>query len=246
MKASQFATPSASMPHHPSSGCEPVAFHDLTDCLLEAYDAVAQRAYEIFRERGHRSGGELQDWRRAEEDVLQKLSVDLQESEHAITALAGVPGCTAQQLEVGVESDWMVIHGWREDSDSLATHPQFEYEEFGHSLAEWNLEEINRSLGRPLGSSPPLRRFPLSSHTSPADASHSPIHSHPQLASDDLLQCPERSASTRQIFAVLRLPARVDQSRSCAFLHDGLLGIRMLKVHAGLPRRPSRSGFLKM
>jgi HSP20 family molecular chaperone IbpA len=246
MKASPYATQSAPLPQGPSNGCEPVAFHDLTDCLLEAYDAVAQRAYEIFRERGHQSGGEMQDWRRAEQDVLQRLSVDLQESEHAITALAGVPGCTAQQLEVGVESDWMVIHGWREDSDSLATHPQFEYESLGHGVAEWSLEEINRSFDRPLGSSPHLRRFPFSSHSSSADASHSPAHSRHQLAPDDLLQGPERSASGRQIFAVLKLPARVDQARSCAFLHDGLLGIRMLKIHGGSRNRSFRSGFLKM
>jgi HSP20 family molecular chaperone IbpA len=246
MKVSQHAEPSAPPPHPPSNSCQPVAFHDLTDCLLEAYDAVAQRAYEIFRERGNRSGGELEDWRRAEQDVLQKLSVDLQESEHAITALAGVPGCTAQQLEIGVESDWMVIHGWREDSDSLADQSQFEYENFGRGFDEWNLEEINRSFDRPPGSSSRLSRLPLSAHSSSAHAPNSPCGSHPPLGPGELLQRPERSASSRQIFAVVRLPARVDQSRSCAFLHDGLLGIRMLKIHAGSRHRPFRSGFPKM
>jgi HSP20 family molecular chaperone IbpA len=235
MKASQPVTQPASPPPRPSNGCEPVAFHDLTDCLLEAYDAVAQRAYEIFRERGSRQGGELLDWRRAEKDVLQRLTVDLQESEHAVTALASVPGCTAQQLEVGVESDWMVIHGWFDDPNPLNTRFPTEYEGFGPGAADWNLEGIDRSFIRPSGSASQFSPFPPSFPMTSSDDSHSPNHPHSHLCPDHLLQCSGRSAFNRQMFAVLRLPAPVDQSRSCAFLHDGLLGIRMLKN----PLRPA-------
>jgi HSP20 family molecular chaperone IbpA len=245
MKASQSATQSAPPPPRPSSGCEPVAFHDLTDCLLEAYDAVAQRAYDIFQERGHRSHGQLQDWRRAEQDVLQKLSVDLQESEHAVTALASVPGFSAQRLAVGIESDWMVIHGWSEDLDSQVAHPIPEHKRFGPGPAEWNLEEINRNLIRPARSASRFPGSPNSPRTYSPNASLSPTRSDSHLTPDDLLQYPDPSVPDRQIFAVLKLPAPVDRSRSCAFLHDGLLGIRMLKVQASL-RRPLRSGFLKM
>jgi hypothetical protein len=140
----------------------------------------------------------------------------------------------------------MVIHGWSEDSDPMVSHPVPEYERFGPGPAEWNLEEINRNFVRPARSASRLRGSPNSSRTSSAQAPSSPIRSDSHLAPDELLRSPERSASRAQIFAVLKLPARVDQSRSCAFLHDGLLGIRMLKTQAGLRRRPVPSGFLKM
>ena len=94
-------------PSGPSREC--VVLYDLTDCLLEAYDCVARRAYEKFLERDGKGGGELDDWLTAEREVLPVLPAEISESDKTIYALASLPGLTAAQISVGVESQWLVI-----------------------------------------------------------------------------------------------------------------------------------------
>jgi hypothetical protein len=86
-----------------------ITLSDPTDCLLEAYDCVARRAYEHFLARGPRPGGELADWLRAERELLLAFTINVQDSAHFIYALASIPGATAARLEVGIESRWLVI-----------------------------------------------------------------------------------------------------------------------------------------
>lgn len=91
----------------PSREC--VALCDLTECLLEAYDCVAQRAHQNFRARDGKGGGEVDDWLAAEREVLPALAAQISESDQTIYALASLPGATAAQISVGVESQWLVI-----------------------------------------------------------------------------------------------------------------------------------------
>ena len=86
-----------------------IALSDPTDCLLEAYDCVARRAYEHFLARGPRPGGELADWLRAERELLLGFTINVQDSAEFVYALASIPGATAARLEVGIESRWLVI-----------------------------------------------------------------------------------------------------------------------------------------
>lgn len=92
---------------------ECVALRDLTDCLLQAYDTVARRAYEKFLARGGPPGKELGDWREAERELLTPLPVDVAENGDCVTALASVPGYSGAEIEVGIESRWLVILGAR-------------------------------------------------------------------------------------------------------------------------------------
>jgi HSP20 family molecular chaperone IbpA len=165
---------------------ESVALRDLSECLLEAYDAVACRADELLQQRGENPGDELEDWRRAEDEVLQKIPIHVQESDLAITALISMPGYSAAEIELGIDARWIVILGRHPASDPAAA-------------GEDNCSQpatLNQQSLREIGP---------------------------------------------QVFAVMQLPAVVDPSRCCAVLHDGLLGIRMLKAEpnslpADLPR----------
>jgi HSP20 family molecular chaperone IbpA len=100
-----------------STPWESVALRDLSECLLEAYDAVACRADELLQQRGENPGDELEDWRRAEDEVLQKIPIHVQESDLAITALVSVPGYSAAEIELGIDSSWIVILGRHPASD---------------------------------------------------------------------------------------------------------------------------------
>lgn len=88
---------------------EYVALHDLTDCLLEAYDCVSRRAHERYLERGGGPGKEMDDWLAAQRELLPSLPTSVKESGDFVYALASVPGVAASEIAVGVESHWLVI-----------------------------------------------------------------------------------------------------------------------------------------
>jgi HSP20 family molecular chaperone IbpA len=86
-----------------------IVLGDLTDCLLQAYEFVARRAYEKFLNRGASPGSELEDWLSAERELLQPIAIDLEESEEYVRALAAAPCFTAEQVDVSVEPRWLAI-----------------------------------------------------------------------------------------------------------------------------------------
>jgi len=88
---------------------ECVPLSDPTDCLLEAYDCVAHRAYEKFLERGSTPGRELEDWLSAERELLPGFPVDIGERGQYVYALANFPGLSDVRVSVGIESRWLVI-----------------------------------------------------------------------------------------------------------------------------------------
>jgi HSP20 family molecular chaperone IbpA len=96
----------------PQRECLPL--RDLTDCLLQAYDHVAHRAYEIFLDRGGRPGGELEDWLCAERELLSDLELDCAESQDFVRAMGSVPGFTGEEISIGIEPHWLVVLARRE------------------------------------------------------------------------------------------------------------------------------------
>jgi HSP20 family molecular chaperone IbpA len=112
---------------------ECVTLRDMTDCLLQAYDCVARRAYEIFLERGGKSGGELDDWLSAEQELLGSLAVDLAEGEDYVSALASLPGLSGAEIEIGIDPRWIVILGRRDGENDFA-----EFYPDPHRVAEFS------------------------------------------------------------------------------------------------------------
>ncbi|MGB0035815.1 MAG: DUF2934 domain-containing protein [Candidatus Acidiferrales bacterium] len=92
---------------------ECIAMRDLTECLLQAYDSVADRAYRKYLNRGAEPGRELDDWLSAEREMQHELDVDISESESVVTVLASVPGFLGDEIDIGVESGWLIILGRR-------------------------------------------------------------------------------------------------------------------------------------
>ena len=56
--------------------------------------SVAKRAYEFFEERGHRIGHELEDWFRAEAELLRPLPVEMKEDDNQFIVRAETPDST--------------------------------------------------------------------------------------------------------------------------------------------------------
>jgi hypothetical protein len=101
--------PESRQESRPDSRREFIPLRDLSECLLDAYDFVAQRAYEKFIERGNLTGDKVSDWLSAERELLPKLPADVQDSEKFVYALVSVPGPNSRRISVGIESQWLVV-----------------------------------------------------------------------------------------------------------------------------------------
>ena len=88
----------------------------LFDRIQELSNSIAQRAFEIFENRGRALGRDLEDWLRAESEILHPVHLDIAESGDAFTVRAKVPGFSAKELEVGVEPHRLTISGKRKTS----------------------------------------------------------------------------------------------------------------------------------
>jgi HSP20 family protein len=83
----------------------------LFEQMKEFSQSVARRAYEYFDARGREFGHDLEDWFRAESELMRRVPVEIKEAENQITVRAEVPGFTANEINVSVEPQRLVISG---------------------------------------------------------------------------------------------------------------------------------------
>jgi HSP20 family protein len=83
----------------------------LFEQVKEFSQTVARRAYEFFEERGREFGKDLEDWFRAESELTRRTPVEIKEAENQITVRAEVPGFAANEINVSVEPQRLVISG---------------------------------------------------------------------------------------------------------------------------------------
>ena len=85
-------------------------FQDMRD----AFDSIARRAYEIFEADGRQLGRDLENWFRAERELLHPVNVEIRESDDMLTLIAEVPGFEAKDLEISLEPNRLTLAGKRE------------------------------------------------------------------------------------------------------------------------------------
>jgi HSP20 family protein len=89
----------------------------LVDQMQRTFDAIARRAFEIFEHDGRPFGHDLENWFKAESEMLHPVHVDLAEADDALTIQAETPGFTEKELEVSVEPRRLTIAGKRETTE---------------------------------------------------------------------------------------------------------------------------------
>jgi HSP20 family protein len=92
---------------------------DLFERVQETYNAIARRAFEVFEGRGRADGHDLEDWLRAESELLHPLHLDVAETDQTVTVKAEVPGFSAKDLEVSLEPQRLTIIGRRDTKQEL-------------------------------------------------------------------------------------------------------------------------------
>ena len=83
----------------------------LLEQMKEFSQSVARRAYEYFEARGREFGHDLEDWFRAESELMRRVPVEVKEADGQITVRAEVPGFAANEITISVEPQRLVISG---------------------------------------------------------------------------------------------------------------------------------------
>jgi HSP20 family protein len=88
-----------------------LATSDALDQVQQTYDSIARRAFEIFDNNGRWFGHDLEDWFRAESELLHPVHLEMAESDDDLTVRAEVPGFSIKELEINVEPRKLTIAG---------------------------------------------------------------------------------------------------------------------------------------
>ena len=83
----------------------------LTDRIDRTFQAITQRAFEIFERNGHQFGHDIDDWFKAEMDLLHPVPVQVAEVGDNVEVRAEVPGFNQNEIEVSVEPGRLSIVG---------------------------------------------------------------------------------------------------------------------------------------
>lgn len=87
------------------------------DRIEELHNSIARRAFEIFEGKGRWPGRELDDWLRAESELIHPMHLEITESDNHLNVRAEVPGFNAKELEINIEPRRLTITGKHEAKD---------------------------------------------------------------------------------------------------------------------------------
>jgi HSP20 family protein len=102
----------------------------LFEQMKEISHSIARRAYEFFEAGGRQFGNDLEDWFRAESELMRLVPVEVYETEDQITVRAEVPGFAANEIKVSVEPKYLVISGKSEKATEEERKKQTVLSEF--------------------------------------------------------------------------------------------------------------------
>jgi HSP20 family protein len=115
---------------------------DLLEQFDSIYEQITRRAFELFEGNGRWLGHDLDDWFRAEAELLHPVHLEMRETDGSVTVEAEVPGFTAKDLEINVEPRCLKIAGKRETKEE---------EKKGKAIrSEWCADQIFRSVDLPV------------------------------------------------------------------------------------------------
>jgi HSP20 family protein len=112
-------------------------FEKMADVTRE----TAQRAFDFFRQRGGEWGKELDDWFKAEREILRPVPIEITEFDNRILVSAAVPGFKPEEIEVSVKDNLLILSGNTQTSEKK--------EEGNVVHSEWRSNKFLRQLTLP-------------------------------------------------------------------------------------------------
>ena len=89
-------------------------FGKIFDRMREMQDVISRRAFDLFEKGGRMFGRDLDDWFKAESELLHPVNINMEEIDEGLKIEAEVPGFKAEELEVSVEPRRLTITGKHE------------------------------------------------------------------------------------------------------------------------------------
>ncbi len=83
----------------------------LIDQMQKLTQMIGNRAYEFFESRGRELGNELEDWFRAEAELLRPVPTDLRDLDDRFVLVAEVPGFKPNDIKISAEADRIILEG---------------------------------------------------------------------------------------------------------------------------------------
>jgi HSP20 family protein len=102
---------------------------------------VANRAFEFFTERGGEFGRELDDWFKAETELLRPAPIDMTETDKEVKVRAAVAGFKPEEIEISVKDRRLILSGKCESSEKRESGKRF--------YSEWKSDHFLRDLALP-------------------------------------------------------------------------------------------------
>lgn len=102
---------------------------------------TAAKAYDFFVERGAQLGTHLEDWLRAESEMLRAAPAKITETKDLVNVMVAVPGFKAEEIEVSVKDDMLIVSG--ETTDEKTTDGE------NTVYNEWRSDRFIRRLTLP-------------------------------------------------------------------------------------------------
>lgn len=93
---------------------KPKSAESFWDEVNELFGKIEKRAFEMFEFRGRQDGRDLEDWFKAENELLKPMPVEVSEKDNMLVVRAEVPGFKAEELEINLEPGLLTIKGKQE------------------------------------------------------------------------------------------------------------------------------------
>jgi len=92
--------------------------------IAKQFEAIEQRAFDLFEKRGHEPGHDLEDWIQAEQDVVLSPTTELVDEGKEFTVRVALPGFEASDIHLSAMRDALIVqadiaHTHKERSDKV-------------------------------------------------------------------------------------------------------------------------------
>jgi HSP20 family molecular chaperone IbpA len=90
---------------------EPEAAPSLFASMDKLFDDVRKRAYELFQSRGALDGSDLDDWFRAQQDLVWTPDSELVETDKEFQMTLAVPAMEPKDIQISALPDAVIVQG---------------------------------------------------------------------------------------------------------------------------------------
>jgi len=109
--------------------------------IYKRLEEVAARAFALFEQRGRQTGHELEDWVRAEHEIMGGPAAELVDDLDAYEFRMALPGFDASRVEVTVTPTVIAVHAGKE--------PEIEAEQTRILWSEFGPKDVYRQFQTP-------------------------------------------------------------------------------------------------